>query len=158
MNYMRLLKLLYVAERETIAEAGAAMIGGPAVAMERGPVLEAVYSLIRDQHFMGAEWSKFFHRDRYHLVMHSDPGMGCLTRFITQKLDDVAKRHEDDDEWAMVAFTHHQIPEWIKNNPGTSSKPIPLADILEAMDASDDLDEIIAQDEERSRIAQFVHE
>jgi uncharacterized phage-associated protein len=39
MNYMRLLKLLYIAERETLGRTGRPIVGGPVTAMERGPVL-----------------------------------------------------------------------------------------------------------------------
>src|SRR5271155_4089348 len=47
MNYMRLLKLLYMADRESLRETGRPITGGPVTAMERGPVLEEVYDLIR---------------------------------------------------------------------------------------------------------------
>lgn len=45
-NCMRLLKLLYIADRESIREVGRPITGGAVVAMERGPVLEEVYDLI----------------------------------------------------------------------------------------------------------------
>ena len=38
MNYMRLLKLLYIADRNAIQESGRAITGGPVLAKERGPV------------------------------------------------------------------------------------------------------------------------
>ena len=39
MEYVRLLKLLYIADREMMAEAGAPITGDRAVAMDHGPVL-----------------------------------------------------------------------------------------------------------------------
>jgi uncharacterized phage-associated protein len=47
MNYMRLLKLLYIADRESLPRTGRPIVGGPVIAMERGPVLEEVFDLIR---------------------------------------------------------------------------------------------------------------
>ncbi|MCA9260133.1 MAG: SocA family protein, partial [Planctomycetales bacterium] len=143
MNYMRLLKLLYIAERESLRDSGGAIIGGSVVAMKRGPVLDEVYALIKNQHRMSAEWSKHFQTSRYHLIMHSDPGMTSLSRFMTRKLNEVADRYLDDDEWDMVEHTH-QFPEWIKNDPGESSQSIPLQDILSAVGKSDDIDRIVS--------------
>jgi uncharacterized phage-associated protein len=145
MNYMRLLKLLYLAERECLRDSGQPLTGSPVVAMKRGPVLDEVYALIRNQHPMTPAWSRFFHVDHYHLVMDCDPGIGKLTRFLTSKLSDVAERHRNDDEWAMVEFSH-TLPEWIKNNPGDSCRPISVRDILEAIGRIDQMDRIIEHD------------
>jgi uncharacterized phage-associated protein len=145
MNYMRLLKLLYIAERECIRDAGRGLTGSSVVAMERGPVLEDVLHLIRNEHHDSPDWSNHFQTDGYHLVMTNDPGADILSPFVSRKLSEVARRHELDDEWAMVEFTH-TLPEWVKNNPGQSSKHIPLADILEAVGKLDDMDRIVGYD------------
>ena len=50
MNYMRLLKVLYIAEREILAESSTPLTRSTVVAMERGPVLEDVLHLIRGEH------------------------------------------------------------------------------------------------------------
>lgn len=142
MNYMRLLKLLYLADRESLAESGKPIAGGRVVAMQRGPVLEDVFSIIRDKHPETAKWSAFIQRDHYHLEMISDPGVGRLSRYARDKLSEIAQRFENQDEWDMVEMSH-QLPEWAKNNPGTSSKEIPLRDILDAVGRLADLDEIV---------------
>ena len=64
--------------------------------------------------------------------MVNDPGTSLLSKFIVQKLDEVALRYEQCDEWEMVEITH-RLPEWQRNDPGESSKEIPLAHILEAV-------------------------
>ncbi|HEX7449439.1 MAG TPA: Panacea domain-containing protein [Pirellulales bacterium] len=143
MNYMRLLKLLYLAERETLAEAGIPLTGSRTVALKRGPVLEDVFSLIRGEHPAAPEWSTYFTVENYEIRMTADPGLGRLSRFIAAKLGDVARRHRSDDEWQMVEITH-RLPEWVKNDPGDSSKEIPLNDILAAVGREADLDKIIS--------------
>ena len=65
-----------------------------------------------------------------------------MSQYEIKKILEVALRHEHDDEWAMVAETH-KLPEWKKNDPGKSVRPIPLPDILEAVGRQDDLDEIL---------------
>ncbi len=132
MNYMRLLKLLYMADRESLAETGRPIAGGPAVAMERGPVLTEVHDLIRGQHAEMPLWDEYFRTDRYDLELLKDPDVKQLSRYEITKLQEIAKRHAEDDEWALSQFTH-TFPEWQKNYPGTETRPIPLEDTLEAM-------------------------
>ena len=67
MNYMRVLKLLYIADREALRETGRPITGGRITAMERGPVLEDVYDLIRGQHLEMPLWDEHFEKDRYDL-------------------------------------------------------------------------------------------
>ena len=64
MNSMRLLKLLYIADRESLRETGRPITGGPVIAMERGPVLKEVYDLILGQHREMPLWAQFFRKER----------------------------------------------------------------------------------------------
>jgi uncharacterized phage-associated protein len=154
MNYMRLLKILYIAERESLAESSAPITGGRAIAMQRGPLIEEILHLIRGQHIGTPKWSQFIRLDNYSLEMTADPGVGHLSRFVTGKLDEVAQRHVGHDEWDMVAITH-ELPEWKKNDPGKSSKEIPLADILEGVGRGADLPEFLAAAKTHSQLTQF---
>ena len=143
MNYMRVLKLLYIADRESLSETGRTIVGGPVVAMERGPVLEEVYDLMRGRHKEMPLWDKYFRRLNYNLVMCDHPDVKKLSKYQIGKLQDVAERHKDDDEWSLVHLTH-KFPEWAKNNPGQSSKPISFHDILEAVGMAGHEEEIAA--------------
>ena len=142
MNYMRLLKLLYLVERKCLQESGGPLTGSPVIAMERGPVLEDVFSLIRQSHPATPIWGKYFRSDRYELVMIDDPGNRRLTPFIVDTINAVARMHEDHDEHDMVDISH-TLPEWQKNDPGKSSRPIPLEDILEAIGKASELNKIV---------------
>jgi uncharacterized phage-associated protein len=155
MNYMRLLKLLYVADRESLSETGRPITGGPVLAMPRGPLLEEVYRLIRGQHVEMPNWDRFLRKERYELEMIEDPDVGALSKYEIKKLQEVAAKHANHDEWEMVGITH-KLPEWIKNDPGTSSRAIPLRDILEAIGKADEADEIIEEAQELSRIRNLL--
>lgn len=141
MNDMRLLKLLYIADRESLKETGRPVTGGPVIAMERGPVLKEVYELILGQHREMSLWSRFYRKERYDLLELAEPDVGQLSKYEIVKLQEVAKTYQDDDEWALVDITH-KFPEWNRNAPGKSSKPIPLSNILEAIGQVDAIDEI----------------
>ena len=77
---MRVLKLLYLADRITLAETGRPITGGPVFVMKRGPVLTEVYDLIQGQHTEMPLWDKFFQRQRYNLEIRGDhPDVGALS-------------------------------------------------------------------------------
>ena len=140
-NYMRLIKLLYIAERESLGETGRPITGDHVVAMEQGPVLSHVLDLIKDQDAMAGQWDEFIEREDYNIRLVKDPGNDELSPYEIQKLQDVWGRYRTKDEWEMVQMTH-EFPEWKNNNPGKSLKPIPLADILEAVGRKGDLEKI----------------
>jgi uncharacterized phage-associated protein len=84
MNSMRLLKLLYIPDRESLRETGRPITGGPVVAMERGPVLKEVYDLILGQHREMPFWAQFFRKERYDLLELAEPDVGQLMVFDSQ--------------------------------------------------------------------------
>lgn len=131
MNYMKLLKLLYLAERETLRDTGRSITGDRFVAMKRGPVLSGVYDLIKGEHIEEQLWGDCIERDRFMLTLAADPGVDLLSRFEIQKLGEVALRHVGDDEFQMVDFVHRNCPEW--KDPGSGVRPIELASVLAAV-------------------------
>jgi uncharacterized phage-associated protein len=130
MNYMRLLKLLYIAERELLAEHSHPITGDEAVAMERGPVLSQTYGLILGKAVGAEEWAKYVRKDHYDACLIADPGRGQLSKVVLEKLDEVSQRYQDMDEWDMVEETH-KFEEWKKNYTGSKSAyPIAWEDVL----------------------------
>ena len=132
MNYMRLLKLLYIADRESLQETGDAITGDAPYAMERGPVLTQIFDFLKGEHPDRDHWQKYIATKAYdaHLVM--DPGTGSLCQYDSKKLKEISERYSLKDEWDMVNICH-ELEEWRKNDPGKSSKPIPFEDILNAV-------------------------
>ncbi len=141
MNYMRLLKILYIADRESIRQTGRPITGDSVAAMKQGPVLSEMLDLIKGFHLRSPEWSRFIQKDEYMIRLIDDPGLTNLSRFDVETMERVAEEHRSHDEWKMVEFTH-TFPEWQKNDPGDSMKWIPFSDILEALARSTDLQSI----------------
>jgi uncharacterized phage-associated protein len=155
MNYMRLLKLLYIADRESLRRTGRPVVGGPVTAMERGPVLQEVFDLIRGRHRQMPLWDEYLRTSHFNLELVKDPDVGQLSRYEIETLQDAARRHADDDEWALSRLTH-EFPEWKKNNPGTSSQPIPQADVLEAVGRADSLQDILEEAAEKNHMESLL--
>lgn len=136
MNYMRLLKLLYIADRESLGETGRTITGDQPFAMERGPVLSHVYDLILGRASQAGHWDLHVHKERYEVELRQEPGRGRLSRYEVNKLLEISERHRDLDEWAMSELTHG-FEEWRDNFPGgKSAAPIPWQAILKAMGKS----------------------
>jgi uncharacterized phage-associated protein len=134
MSRLRVLKLLYLAEREVLKETGRTITGDRPVVMDHGPVLTSIYNLIKGEHADAGKWDRFIEREGMndvHLV--DDPGVGKLSRYELEKLSDVARRFESMNEWALSEHTH-SFEEWKKNKPRSGScKRIPLDDVLAAL-------------------------
>jgi uncharacterized phage-associated protein len=135
MSRLRVLKLLYIAEREILKQSGRTITDDRAVAMDHGPVLTSIYSLIKGEHADARQWDQFFEREGPNEIrLIADPGNGKLSRYELEKLSEVSKRFECTDEWALSERTH-KFKEWKKNKPPAGSRiPIPLDDVLEALD------------------------
>lgn len=142
MNYMRLIKILYIADRESIRKTGRPITGDLAAAMKQGPVLSEILDLIKGTHLRSPEWAKFIKREEYKIRLVEEPGVANLSRFEIETLERVAEKYRSSDEWVMVELTH-KFPEWQKNKPpGNSMRRIPFGDVLEAVGRSADLPKI----------------
>ena len=155
MNYMRLLKLLYSADRETLGRSGRPIVGGPVTARERGPVLLEVFDLIRGRHRHLPLWDEYLRTRHVNLELIKDPDVGQLSRYEIETLQEAARRHALDDEGELSRLTH-EFPEWKKNNPGMWSRPIPLADVLEAVGRADSLQDILEEAAEKNGIENLL--
>jgi uncharacterized phage-associated protein len=144
-NYMRLLKILYIADREALQQTGRTITGDRVVAMERGPVLSNVLNLIKSEHSESQAWDEYFHKDAYDIELIDDPGNGLLSRFEIRTLHDISTKFAQSDEWDLVNITHG-FPEWQNNKPkeGTCN-PIPVEDIIVAVGREADKDDILGR-------------
>jgi uncharacterized phage-associated protein len=135
MSYMRLLKLLYIADRESLKKTGRPITGDRVVAMCNGPVLSEVYDCIKGTACHLAEWERFYRTERYDVEMVDNPPTGELCRYEIETLQRVSKERLDKDQYEIVDETH-SFPEW--SDPGNTSRPIAFEDILKAVGWTDD--------------------
>ena len=146
-NFMALLKMLYIADRESLKETGFPITGDTYVAMKHGPVLSRSYDLMKmaapvEDDAEERLWVEHFGREGNDLYVLDDPGVSDLSAYEMQKLLDVCRRYGKMDRFALADMTHG-FEEWKRNDPGESCAPIDLRDLLEAVDRGDDIEAIL---------------
>ena len=145
LEYISILKLLYIADRESFAERGAPITGDLPVAMKNGPVLSAVYSLINREREQDLPlWLKYLHREDYDLEAKGDPGTDLLSRYEARKLTEVAQRYATLS-WRDLVRVTHEFEEWKSNRPGEEGVQvvaIPIDHILRAVGRAEQAESI----------------
>ncbi|CAN5903558.1 hypothetical protein BH23PLA1_BH23PLA1_06180 [soil metagenome] len=149
MSRLRLLKLLYIADRELIAEVGRTISGDCAVAMKNGPVLSRTYDLIKGESGRAGEWDNYSHSEGYAVELRSEPGRGRLSKYEIEKLTEVSDRYRRLDDFDLSELTH-QFPEWQRNYRSCTSTPISWVHVLESK-GREELVQMIEEDEAARR-------
>jgi len=134
---LRLLKLLYIADRESLAQRAYPIIGGRVAALDNGPLHSEVYDLIKGVHGEWGHWARFFANDGHSVVLVTDPGTDELSEFEVEQLTTVSAEFREIDTWAVVEKTH-EFPEWIDRHQKGSSRPIPVELILQSVGFNED--------------------
>ncbi|HET6883357.1 MAG TPA: Panacea domain-containing protein [Pirellulales bacterium] len=159
-NYMRLIKLLYLADRLSLKERGVTICGGSVYAMKRGPVMSQPLDLIKGRDPQSTEWEQFIKKDEFDVCLVRDPGNMNLSRADIKILERVAEEFRTLDEWALVHWCHKNLPEYQKNWQSRGEKTrkrIPFEDVLEAVGRTKDRNAIVSAVNERSAFARFFN-
>jgi len=153
MSYMKLIKLLYLADREALARWGRPITTDTYVSMKHGPVLSQVLDLITEgpNPFVGETfWTKHISEpEHFEVSLKANPSGDLLSEAEDELLDEIFRKHGHLTRWQLVDLLH-TLPEW--KDPNGSALPIEFADILKAQNKKPD--EIRAIEEELKAIDQ----
>ena len=132
MSHLKLMKLMYLADRECYKLYGRSITGDRAVSMDNGPVLSQTLNLMDGEaRYASNGWDTLISAKSNHeltlkrALERSD--MDELSRAEVEILDSVYSTYGRMGRWELVDLTH-QLPEWV--NPDGSSLPIATQDIL----------------------------
>ena len=151
LNYLVLIKLLYLADRRCLLEAGQPITGDWMVSMPYGPVLSRVLNLINTgTPAKASEWYTYITEPTSYEVALAriDPDTDELSRFELRVLEEIDSAFGSLDKWELVELTH-TLPEWV--DPERSSLPIEPETILRAEGKSPEEIERIVHDAEEIR-------
>lgn len=135
MHYIKLIKLLYLADRTALLKWGRPITYDHYVSMDNGPVLSKTLDLITDELKPGKDsfWLEYISEPKHFVVnLKNDPGQDELSEAEINLLKEVFEKYGKMDRWKLIEDVMHQLPEWI--NPHGSALPIDYRDILRASD------------------------
>ena len=132
---LKAVKLVYLADRESLQRFGFPILEEQHVSMPQGPVNSTTYSHINGEEDLEAcGWSDFLQaRAGYEVsaaVGVTEDDLDELSDADIQCLDTVWQRFGGMGKWDIRDWTHNRdnIPEW--EDPNGSSNPIPMERIL----------------------------
>lgn len=132
MPHLKLMKLLYLAERTSIQMNKELILGDRLVSMDNGPVLSRTLDFMQGYRKPNNGWDKWVSPKENHKVSlarkYKSEDLDLLSVSIIKILKDLWKKHASRDEWDMVDYTHRYCKEW--RNPKGSSEPIPYRTLL----------------------------
>jgi uncharacterized phage-associated protein len=138
MSYLKLIKLLYMADRLALDRWGFNITTDHYVSMDQGPVVSNIYDLITQDAEQKSFWSRFISPPlgEWEVQLKSDdlPG-NQLSRAEEKLLQEIFGTYGTWNRWKLRDFTH-DLPEW--QDPHGSSIPIQISDILKAQGASEE--------------------
>ena len=168
MEYIKLIKLLYLTDRNLIDKNEAPLTGDNYVAMALGPVLSTTYNLIKDTdekdiinegkyHSFSetSEWKRLFLKNDYILKLNTAEKPEIrIKKEVTDIVAKLWERHKDYTWKDMVDHTHYYCSEWQNTFTGRSRVvDIRLEDIFAALGKSLDEIDIIRDKIEEADVA-----
>ena len=133
LSYLKLLKLMYIVERTALLLWGRPVTFDRFVSMPQGPVMSRTYDLIVEEPGPGGE--SIFHKRisapgqfRVAVSNHTPPPHSPLSQAETDLIGEVFEEYGSMSRWEIRDRTH-LFPEW--EDPGGSSRDIPIRNILE---------------------------
>ncbi len=137
MHYIKLIKLLYLSDREALLRWGAPITTDRFVSMDNGPVLSRVLNLITEDRPKPV-WSLYISAPLgdYEVQLLKNATTDRLSRAEENLMREIFTQYGYRNRWDLIENVMHKLPEW--KDPEGSSLPIQLRDILEAAGESEE--------------------
>jgi uncharacterized phage-associated protein len=136
-DVLKVIKLVYLADRESIRTSGFPILDEARVSMPHGPVNSMTYSHIQGEFDLTeCGWSEFLRDRANHQVSFrhgAQEDWDELSEFEIACLDAVWDKFGQMDKWTLVNWTHdpRNVPEW--EYPNGSSQLLPIERIMLAV-------------------------
>lgn len=131
MHYIKLLKMMYMADREALARWGCPLTNDKYFSLDYGPILSAVKNLMVEEPQQRSFWNDHISSpSKYQIELIDEAGSDELSRAEENLVDEIFNKYRRMDRWQLIEKSH-ELPEW--QDPQGSSIPIEIADILQAV-------------------------
>ncbi|WP_235203000.1 Panacea domain-containing protein [Pseudomonas syringae] len=161
MAYIKLMKLLYLADRESMDRYSAPMSHDSHVSMAQGPVLSATLNLITGQIESPAWRSWVTSEAKFEVSLSRELKdlelLDELSNADLEIMDHVWEQFGKMKRWELVDYTHDHLPEWV--DPGRSSTPINPRAVFRALGRDEQQADLLARELfERKSLGRAVSE
>lgn len=149
LNYTKLIKLLYLSDKESLKSTNQTITGDTYVSMDNGPVLSFLYNLIKNKCSNEAQtlWNSRFMRNDFDLIAITEKIPDSeLSGFEKGILDDINDKFKDFNFGKMIDYVHDNCPEW--KDPKGTAIPIDTKEILRSIGKTEDEINWIIEDQE----------
>lgn len=139
MNYMKLIKLLYIADRKAIARWERPITTDEFFAMKNGPVLSHIYDQIKGSQSENGNWEeRISHgKGKYEIKTRSEQvQLRELCEAEVEMLESVYAEFGHLNQYQLRDYMHEHFQEYTPPDPISSSERIKLERVLEAVDYS----------------------
>lgn len=136
-NYTKLLKLLYLIDRESLNQWGHTITHDRVVNMSHGPVLSKTYDRIK-RGSPDSYWRRHIGgNSTFGIELISDPGEGELTEADKLIANKIFEKFRNNSYSQMIEYCH-ELPEWEDpQKSGSKAQPLSIEKILEALGKSE---------------------
>ena len=132
MEYIRLIKLMYLADREALEGWGYSISTDRYVSMEHGTVLSRVLNHISEND--SVHWNDLIQASKYSeftLCASKECDYSQLSKREMNIIQEIYEKYKDMKTWDLIENVIHKLAEWDKSVAEThTSKPIPLENLL----------------------------
>lgn len=148
MSYIKLLKLMYMVDREALARFGRPVSYDSFSSLEHGPILSTTYNRIKGEKTLGKPepaWEKYITtRQGYDVKLKQEAPVAELSEAEIRLIREIFDQFGNWYRWKIVNYMHDHFPEW--KDPGESSAPIDYSEVLRAKDKTpEEAEEIEAE-------------
>ena len=155
LNYMILIKLLYLVDRESLLRFGSPLTGDEYYSMEFGPVLSKTHDLITEMRPAAEKnyWENYIEKLNFDVKLTAEPDYEELSDADDALLAEIFQKYEayyDNNPFTLVDDLHKILPEYKQVEKGQRI-PLDYHDILVA--GKKPIDEIRAIDSELNSLA-----
>ena len=130
MHYLKLIKLLYLADREALLRWGVPITTDRYVSMDHGPVVSNIYNLITDETAEKPHWATYISPPigEYEVELIKQAPTSLLSIAEEKLMSEIFDKYGHMYRFRIVDDVCHRLPEW-KGKQGTSI-PISICEIL----------------------------
>lgn len=143
MYYLKLIKLMYLIDREGLLRWGWSMTRDRYVSMDNGCVLSTTKNIITEERLGESYWKRFISPPKnWQVQLIAEPEVDAMSEAEIELIEEQYKKFQEmfgrwgaDDRWKLAEYTH-SLPEW--KDPKGSSLPIEYEEVLSGAQVPED--------------------